>query len=345
MPNRFAIRLTGLCCALMLCLGLGSQVAAAQDAAPVLREQIKVLSELVTLGDLFENAGAVADVAVFRSPDLGTRGFVGADRVKAAAQQHGLYWNNPGGVAQVSVERPGRLVTLEEITRVVAEAAAEEMNVPDEDLQVALDRREREYHVDPRIEGPLLLKRLHIRPGGVFEAEVGFETAKYGARSESVLGRVYETMAVAVPTRPIDRGETILRADVETIRLPRSQLRAGMVLEVSELAGMAAKRPLPANEPVRGGDIEHPKLVTRNTLVTIVYRTGGLLLRAQGLAQEDAHEGATVPVLNPRSKRVVQGVVRGPGLVVIESASSVALAPQPRRRAQHNAGAGPRALR
>lgn len=331
--------------ALMLCLALIAAPAAAQDGTPVLREQVKVHSELVTLGDIFEQAGSVSEVAVFRSPDLGTKGVVSAERVKAAAQQHGLYWDNPGSVAQISVERPGRLVSIEDITQVVAEAASEELNMPRTDVEVVLDRRVREFHVDTRIEGPLLLKRMHMRPGGAFEAEVGFETSQYGNVAEAVRGRAFETMAVPVPTRPITRGETIPRADVKILRLPRNQLRGGIVLEEADLAGMAARRELAANEPVRSSDIEHPKLVTRNALVTVVYQTGGLLLRAQGIAQEDAHQGATVGVLNTRSKRVVQGIVRGPGLVVIESPSPTAALPQPDRRAQSNAGAGPRVLR
>lgn len=333
-----------LLAALLLCLAIASP-ALAQTSAPVLREQIRVHSDFVTLGDIFEHAGPASGTAVFRSPDLGTKGVVGADRVRAAAQQHGLYWDNPGGITQVSVERPGRLVSLDEITRAIAGAAADEMNgAAREDLQVVLERRARAFHVDPRIEGALTVKRFHVRQGGAFEAEVGFETVDYGPAQRSFKGRIQETMPVPVPVRPIDRGETMARADVEMVRLPRAQLRAGIVLDDADLAGMAAKRPLDPGEPVRANDIEHPKMVTRNSLVTVVYRTGGLVLKAQGLAQSDAHDGATISVLNPRSKRIVQGVVRGPGLVVVESLDAQAAAPQP-RRAQNSAGTGPRAIR
>lgn len=315
--------------------------AIAQDAAPVLREQIRVHAELVTLGDIFEHAGPAAEAAVFRSPDLGAKGMVSAERVRAAAQQHGLYWDNPGGVARIGVERPGRLITLEEITAAIAAYAGRELDIgAREDLMVTLERRAREYHVDARIEEALTVRRLHVR-GDAFEAEVGFETEKQGARAKVYRGRIQETLPVPVPVRAIDRGETIPEEAVETLRLPRAHLRAGIVLDEAELAGMAAKRTLNANEPVRAADIEHPRLVTRNSLVTVVYRTGGLTLKAQGLAQEDAHEGATVAVLNQRSKRIVQGVVRGPGLVAIESPAPAQPAPDARR----NASAGARVVR
>ncbi|MEM8744332.1 MAG: hypothetical protein AAGF14_06840, partial [Pseudomonadota bacterium] len=57
-----------------------AQLTAAR-AEPLLREQIKVYSDIVTLGDLFENAGDAERAPVFRSPELGTRGVVAAKRV------------------------------------------------------------------------------------------------------------------------------------------------------------------------------------------------------------------------------------------------------------------------
>jgi flagellar basal body P-ring formation protein FlgA len=58
------------------------QVAAAQVAAapasvahavmPTLRHAATVSGDIVRIGDLIDNAGAVADAPIFRSPDVGT---------------------------------------------------------------------------------------------------------------------------------------------------------------------------------------------------------------------------------------------------------------------------------
>ena len=56
--------------------------AAAQDSAsytpvvPVLKAAASVSSDIVRIGDLVANAGVVADVAIFRAPDLGSTGMV-----------------------------------------------------------------------------------------------------------------------------------------------------------------------------------------------------------------------------------------------------------------------------
>ncbi len=320
-----------------LAVGLAWMVAASPPAAaqgqPVLRERISVHADLVTLGDIFENAGPAAHAPVFRSPDLGTEGVVAAKRIAAAALKHGLLWPNPGGIEQVSVERPSRRVTLDEIRSAIAAHAAREIDIASAgDLTVTFERRARAFHVDSRVTGALNVKRLHLqRVNGVFDAVIGFEGAgsrgRLAARDRAFRGRVVETMQVAVPARPIERGATIGDGDVKITRLPASQMRAGMITERHDLAGMAAKRQLRADQPVRHSQVERPKLVRRNTLVTIIYEIPGLALKSQGRAQADASQGEAVAVLNTRSNRTVQATVRGPGVVVVGAPASPA-APQ-----------------
>ncbi len=55
----------------------------------------------------------------------------------------------------------------------------------------------------------------------------------------------------------------------------------------------------------------------RSDTVTIVYEAPGLTLTLRGQAQEAGALGDTISVLNVQSKRVVQGVVSGPGRVTV----------------------------
>ena len=60
-----------------------------------------------------------------------------------------------------------------------------------------------------------------------------------------------------------------------------------------------------------------PAIVQRNDTVTIVYEAPGLTLTLRGQAQDAGALGDTISVLNVESKRVVQGVVSGPGRVTV----------------------------
>ena len=64
-----------------------------------------------------------------------------------------------------------------------------------------------------------------------------------------------------------------------------------------------------------------PELVQRNETVTLVYEVPGITLTVRGKAVEGGAEGDVISVLNEQSKRTVQGVVVGPGRVIISTGS------------------------
>ena len=296
--------------------------AAAQTPEPVLREQIHVSSDVVTLADLFENAGAAGSTPVFRAPDLGTEGVVASKRVAAAARLHGLFWRNPGGIEQIVVRRPSRLVTADAIANLVEARAAKESGATDRSaFDIRFSRRPRPFHLDTRVTAPLVIRRFELDDSnGAFRAVVGVDTTVQAVRDRVYQGQAYESVPVAVPARNIPRGATIAEEDMRIIRMAKRRMPAGAASEMGDIVGMAAKRQLTADRPVRRSDLERPKLVLRNSLVTIVYRSPGLMLKAQGRAQADGAAGETVSVLNTQSRRTVQARVDGPGLVSIAAA-------------------------
>jgi flagella basal body P-ring formation protein FlgA len=89
--------------------------AAPALATPVdLRPQLAVQAGRVTLGDLFEDAGAAAEVVVASGGEAGGSLIIDAGRVQALAAANGLDWANAQGVrrliVQVAAAAPSRAV-------------------------------------------------------------------------------------------------------------------------------------------------------------------------------------------------------------------------------------------
>ena len=82
---------------------------------------------------------------------------------------------------------------------------------------------------------------------------------------------------------------------------------------------MALQQNVRAGQVIRSTDLARPQLVKRNEPVLIVYEVPGIVLTARGKAEEVGSLGDTVNVLNVQSKRVIQGVVTGPGQVTVTS--------------------------
>ncbi len=86
-------------------------VGSTATAAPVLRQSITVNTPIVTVGDMFDNAGLISEEALFRAPAPGTTGEVSLSAVRDAALRVGLQeFENPGR-SGITVARAGVIVS------------------------------------------------------------------------------------------------------------------------------------------------------------------------------------------------------------------------------------------
>lgn len=322
-----------------ICIALQGWLSVARADEPlVLREQIQVFSDIVSLGDLFENAGDSSGVAVFRSPELGTSGIVAAKRVATAATQQGKEWNNPGGILKVVVKRPGRLITLKEIRDVISQNAARD----DEKWSVSFNRNARPFYIDQRVTGSISIKQMNLQSAsGVFRAVVTVEDAPFPVQEKIFTGRAFPSIEAIVPARVIERGTTITEDDLKVVDMPRSRVSTSAVEDMEAAVGMAARQRLIVGRPIRRGDLERPKLVKRNSLVTITYKVPGMVLKAKGRALSDAAKGQSVQIVNLQSKRTVEAQVTGTATVSVSGLQITPASPAKRTAvSQNKSGAG-----
>ena len=79
--------------------------------------------DIVRIGDLIDNAGVVADVPIFRAPDLGTTGAVADAAVLEAVRSHDLVGLDTRGLDEVMVTRASRAIAVPDIEAHIAQRA------------------------------------------------------------------------------------------------------------------------------------------------------------------------------------------------------------------------------
>src|SRR5260370_15954102 len=72
-------------------------------AAPVLRANVTVTSDVVRIGDVIDNAGVAALVPIYRAPDLGTTGTLPTAPVLTALRAHQVIRVETQDIKHVSV--------------------------------------------------------------------------------------------------------------------------------------------------------------------------------------------------------------------------------------------------
>jgi flagellar basal body P-ring formation protein FlgA len=299
---------------------LGSDVI----AVPVLRETVKVTGDVVRIGDIVDNAGSQAQVAIYRAPDLGTTGTLTAAQVVATLRNHQMYGVDTHGVSEVRITRLARTLRSQDIEQKIARALVRRYGLgANANLAITFDRDLGVMQLDASNTGEL--RAISTR----YDARNNrFDVLMEVANSESGVptplrftGTAVETVDAAVLVRAVEANEVLKASDVITEPRPRSEVGNDPASR-DRAVGMQVRRALRAGQPLRAADLGNPDLVQRDQSVTLVYENDGLYLTVRAKALESGTAGDQVSVLNPQSKRTVQGVVTGPGQVTVLVATS-----------------------
>jgi flagella basal body P-ring formation protein FlgA len=277
---------------------------------------VTVTGEIVRIGDLVENAGAVAEVAIFRAPNLGQTGSVPAASVRDAVRPHHILSLDMRGLDEVLVTRASRAVTPKEIEARLLRALAGQSGLSNvDDLAANFDNEVRTLHIEPNAE--LGIARLaYDQRTRRFEAVLDLPTNTSRRSALRVTGTLVETAEAVIPLRTIALGAVIKSSDVMIERRPKTD-----VVAIEDVLGFAAKRALKAGQVIRATDVMKQELVGRNETVTIVYEVPGMLLTIRGKSLDAGAKGDVVNVLNIQSKRTIQATVSGPGRVNVITAA------------------------
>jgi flagella basal body P-ring formation protein FlgA len=308
-------------------LAAGITVALAQNrediAAPVLRANVNIASDVVRIGDVVDNAGSAAQIAIYRAPDLGTTGSLSTAQLLSVLRAHQVIGVDTRDLKAISVTRLARTLDARDIELQVARALERRSGLGDAaNLSLTFDRDVQTLQLDASSSGALqpVSARYDQRSG---RFDVGFEIANDAGSAPAKLrftGIAIETVEAAVLARGIERNEVIKSSDVVIERRPKAEV-GNDVAGRDGAVGMQARRQLRAGQALRVADLTKPDLVTRDQNVTLIYESSGLYLTIRGKALEGGTEGDVVNVLNLQSKRTVSGVVVGRGQVSVAIAA------------------------
>lgn len=316
----------------LIAAALAAQVMAvrAQNASelPTLRANVTVTSDIVRIGDVIENAGPAASIAIYRAPDPGTSGALPVAALLNTLRTHHVIGVETNGLRDVTVTRAGRTLPATEIEAVVAQSLAQRMGVADPaSLSVTYDREVQPLQLGLAHAGQPMPVASRIDQRGRFD--VTLEIAGDGNVAPlrlRVTGSAVDTVEAVFLLRGVERGETLKASDVSVERRPRAEIGADAAAR-DRTVGMQARRQLRAGVPLRNADVVKPDLVQRDQAVTLIYEAAGIYLTGRGKAMEGGADGDVISVMNLLSKRTVTGTVSGRGQVTITTAMSSRPAP------------------
>jgi flagella basal body P-ring formation protein FlgA len=292
-------------------------------AAPALRANVKVSSDIVRIGDLVDNAGSASQIAIYRAPDLGTTGSLQVAQVINALRAHQVIGVDTRDLKEISVTRLARSIEGKDIEAQIGRALERRNGLGDAaNLSLTFDRDPGDVRLDAGFTGAMQPTSVRYdNRNGRFDVTFDISNDNgLGATKLRFTGTAVETVEAAVLARNVERNEILKSSDVMVERRPKAEV-GGDAATRDRAVGMQARRQLRAGQAVKVADLAKPDLVQRDQNVTLIYESPGLYLTVRGKAIEGGTEGDVVNVLNLQSKRTVSGVVTGRGQVSISVAT------------------------
>ena len=294
-----------------------------QVEAAVLRSHVSVTGDIVTLGDLFDDAGTAGDIVIAAAPRPGAPTAISVSRISQVARRNGIAWRNTQGLTRIVVSRSGVPLAPELTRAALAEAIAEQApTVAAKGLiEIVLATGVENLMVTEEETPSISVEQINFDSrSGRFRAIVRVPANVKTAPRFRVTGRAYPALDIPVLTHRMSPGDKITEADVDWVRVPATQVSQNIIDDTASLIGFTPRGSRRPGEPVRNSDVEPPRMVEKGSIVSITYVLANMSLSTRGRALEDGAMGEVIKIVNPRSHRTIEVEVTGINKAVVTPA-------------------------
>lgn len=286
-------------------------------AAPVLKSDVTVTGAVVTVGDMFDDAGLLAETGLFRAPLPGTSGMVPLNDIRTATARVGIEAFDANSLTSVRVSRATTIVDQAVLTELInADLAGRGIITAGMSANTVFTTPISAINAEA-IPHPASIVSLRYLPGtGAFSAR--FNVAGLPAPID-VAGNIEMMIEAPHLNGSFPAGTVLAAADIAMRPIPLRFADASGIARLQDLVGKALTRQTRDGMVLKPSDVTTPLTIAKNDLVTIYFRKGPMTLTVKGQAITGGTTGAPVQVLNLMSKRVISATALAAGAVEVNN--------------------------
>jgi len=313
---------------LALSLPAAAQEADVLDAGTLgltLKENVTVDSDVVTLGDLFEQPMSMGDSPVAQAPLPGQTIVLDNRFLRSLIRAYSLDWAPASKYQRVLVARAAQKIDPAQVNQQVKDALRDHLGT-DKEVEIAFDVGDTNLVLPTNVPATLSIQDIRFDPASQrFAVQLVAPASGPALINRTVAGSVYETVQLPVLARAVAPGEVIQLPDVDWMAVRFDRVAGNAVTDPKQLVGMTARRPLRAGQMLRISDVTMAPTIHRGSMVTLMVQTQNMTLTAQGRALEDAAIGQPIRVVNTMSNKTLTGVVKDDTTVTIPLTAPMAM--------------------
>ncbi len=316
-----------LALSIVLTFSISSTIAFGADV--VLREQATTVGPIVRLGDVADISAAsssmlkrLSTTPLVPTPARGTTQFLQRSQVRdlLAARGIDILHLRFGGAKVVEIGKVSARPEVEPQTTPFALSNQEIENLLQEAIEQYLlnETGHDRWRITVKLNNAIFRNASSLGPNLMVRGGRAPWTGRQqfrvsGMPSDKIVdvqATVVKIQSVLFATRVIKKGDLIRATDVE-IRQHEGRVPNLALGSLAQVVGMEAKRTISANAILQENHVRAPLQVQRGETVTVVARTGGVLVRTFAIARQDGAMGDLVQIETLDSKERFAARVSG----------------------------------
>lgn len=288
--------------AFIMAAGARSALAASLKPSAILT------SDVLTVGDIFDNAGRNAEYVLGPAPQPGKDMVLNTSTLLRIALALDLPWQPSTSGDHVVVSRAATIIPAAQVTEALSSSLKDKVVDQNFTLDTGAMNLEMILPHDQPATVEITDTSYNARTGR-FEATVSAPSASNPLKKTVVTGTVRTMVQIPVLKTPLRNGDIIGSSDIDFIDVYVSEIQPSTLLKEEDLVGMTPRRMAYAGQALHATEIQAPQLIERGENVTIVFNEGPLVLTASGKALQNGAKGELIRVVNTSSNRSIDGIV------------------------------------
>lgn len=131
--------------------------------------------------------------------------------------------------------------------------------------------------------------------------------------------KVSRFIEVLVYASPLQRNDIIKESDVKLAKMNVSRLNSSYTQNTKNVIGKVMQQNTMPDNIVLTSHYKNPLMVKRGEEIILLSKSQAIEVRMKGTALAQGSMGDKISVKNTKSKRIVNGIVIGPGLISVDS--------------------------
>lgn len=122
-----------------------------------------------------------------------------------------------------------------------------------------------------------------------------------------------------VTAKNLKRGDTLLKSDLQMVKMPWRLLpQNSLVWHAEAVEGLGVKTFIPAGSPLHLDLVDQPLDIKSGDWVEVTVKSGpGVMIRSRGIAKQEGRKGDLIRLVQPDTKKTIQGQIVGPKSVEV----------------------------